>query len=216
MIDAGCLQGAANQYVRRDKSVFKRSFVFASFFLAGLLMSPPAQAHLQCVPYAREMSGIELHGNARTWWERASGHYERGSEPQVGAVMAMSASRAMPLGHVAVVSEIVDARHILIDQANWVGPGVVEHGVLVEDASHDGDWSEVRVWYAPGGTMGARLNPVSGFIYPQASEMADNDASDDGATLSSTQVTAQAADTETPKLKAVSDQGARTKRSAAG
>ncbi len=216
MIDGGRLQGGADHYVRRGKQIFNRNFVFASALFAALLMSAPAQAHLQCVPYAREVSGIELHGNARTWWDSASGRYERGSEPQVGAVMAMSSSRAMPLGHVAVVSKIVDARHILIDQANWVGPGVVEHDVLVEDASLDGDWSEVRVWYAPGGTMGARLNPVSGFIYPQPSEMADNDASDDSAPLSSTQATVQAADTGTPNLKAASEHGTRTKRSAAG
>ncbi|MEJ2410150.1 MAG: CHAP domain-containing protein [Novosphingobium sp.] len=216
MIDGGRLLGAANQYVRRGKYIFNRHFVFASVLFAGLLMSAPAQAHLQCVPYAREMSGIEIHGNARTWWDKASGHYERGREPQVGAVMAMSASRAMPLGHVAVVSKIVDARHILIDQANWAGPGVVEHDVPVEDASLDGDWSEVRVWYAPADTMGARLNPVSGFIYPQAAEMADRDTSGANATFSSSQVTALAGDEDALKLKDASDESVQAERSEAG
>lgn len=160
-----------------------------SLALAGILTSQPAQAHLQCVPYARNASGIDIHGDARTWWHQASGSYARGSAPKVGAVMAMAASSAMPLGHVAVVSKIVDARHILIDQANWAGPGVIEHDVLVEDASTDGDWSEVRVWYAPANAMGARLNPVSGFIYaPTDGNAPDADA---GTTLAaSTQIAA--------------------------
>jgi hypothetical protein len=35
---------------------------------------------LQCVPYARERSGIALYGDASTWWERARGSgYTRGA-----------------------------------------------------------------------------------------------------------------------------------------
>ena len=30
-------------------------------------------ARLQCVPYAREESGVELRGNASTWWRQARG-----------------------------------------------------------------------------------------------------------------------------------------------
>src|SRR3982751_5716376 len=36
---------------------------------------------LQCVPFARENTGIELSGNVNTWWDSASGLYERGSKP---------------------------------------------------------------------------------------------------------------------------------------
>ena len=43
---------------------------------------------LQCVPYARQVSGIQIYGDAHTWWGQAAGRYERGSVPQVGAVMA--------------------------------------------------------------------------------------------------------------------------------
>ena len=129
------------------------------------LSAQPAQARLQCVPYARDHSGIEIHGNAHLWWNAAEGRYERGQEPQVGAVMAFRSSGAMPLGHVAVVAQVIDERHILIDHANWSRPGGIETGVPVEDVSEAGDWSEVRVWYGPIGALGSRHNPVAGFIY---------------------------------------------------
>lgn len=129
---------------------------------SGQAMAGP----LQCVPYARDHSGIEIHGNAWTWWEKAKGLYERGAAPRIGAVLAMARSAAMPLGHVAVVRKIVDARHILLDHANWSSPGRIEHSALAEDVSDAGDWSEVRVWYGPARGLGSRVNPVSGFIYP--------------------------------------------------
>ncbi|TYC79100.1 CHAP domain-containing protein [Novosphingobium sp. BW1] len=131
-------------------------------------MTGEASAHLQCVPYARRLSGIEIHGDARTWWQQAKGRYQRGSIPKAGAVIAFAATNAMPLGHVAVIDEVVDARHVLIDHANWSAPGMIEHRVLAEDVSSDGDWSLVRIFYAPIGGLGARSNPVRGFIYPNA------------------------------------------------
>jgi surface antigen len=131
-------------------------------------MPAMAQGHLQCVPYAREVSGIDIHGNAWTWWDQASGLYERGQQPRVGAVLAFRATEAMPLGHVAVVSQVVDRRHLLLDHANWSSPGRIEHAALAEDASEAGDWSSVRVWYAPAGGLGSRTNPTYGFIYTNA------------------------------------------------
>jgi hypothetical protein len=64
-----------------------------------------------------------------------------------------------------VVSQIVDQRHLLLDHANWSGPGRIEHAALAEDVSEAGDWSNVRVWYAPSGSLGTRTNPTYGFIY---------------------------------------------------
>ncbi len=49
----------------------------------------------------------------------AKGVYDRGAEPEVGAVMVFSGTRKLPMGHVAVVSKIVSDREILIDHANW-------------------------------------------------------------------------------------------------
>ena len=130
------------------------------------LLPGAAQARiLQCVPYARAVSGIEIHGNAGLWWSKAEGRYQRGAEPRPGAVMAFRPSAAMPLGHVAVVGEIVDERHVLLDHANWSGPGRIERRALAADVSEAGDWSAVRVWWAPDNTLGARENPVFGFIY---------------------------------------------------
>lgn len=139
--------------------------------LAAAAMAVPAAAsgYLQCVPFARAASGVDLFGNAETWWDQAAGRYERGSEPRIGAVLAMPGTRAMPNGHVAVVTAIVSDREILIDHANW-SPingrrGQIERGVRVVDVSAAGDWSAVRVWYAPIRDLGLRANPAHGFIY---------------------------------------------------
>jgi surface antigen len=147
------------------------SFLLRALLAAGLgaaLSAPATAAYLQCAPYARAESGIEIHGNAGTWWNQAAGHYRRGAEPQVGAVLAFQPTRAMPIGHVAVVAEVVDSRHIRLNHANWSGHGRIEHGALAEDVSANGDWSVVRVWYAPQHALGLRTNPTYGFIYADA------------------------------------------------
>ncbi|MDE8650206.1 CHAP domain-containing protein [Novosphingobium sp. H3SJ31-1] len=127
--------------------------------------------YLQCVPYARATSGIQIHGDAWTWWEQAQSRYERGTNPRVGAVMAFEPYRNMNLGHVAVVSRIVDQRTVLVRHANW-SPingmrGQIENDVVVLDVSRRNDWSTVRVWYAPLQGLGNTDWPVSGFIYPR-------------------------------------------------
>jgi hypothetical protein len=147
------------------------SLTLRVLLIAGLACAatPSAAAHLQCAPYARAESGIAIHGNAGTWWDQAAGHYRRGGQPQVGAVLAFQPTRAMPVGHVAVVAAVVDSRHILLNHANWSGPGRIERGALAEDASPNGDWSVVRVWYARQGSLGLRANPTFGFIYRDGS-----------------------------------------------
>ncbi|MEI6640995.1 MAG: CHAP domain-containing protein [Novosphingobium sp.] len=125
--------------------------------------------YIQCVPYARKVSGIQLYGDAHTWWPQAAGHYARGTRPKAGAVMAFRPYGAMQLGHVAAVSRIVDSRTVLLRHANW-SPidgrrGQPEDNVRAVDVSPANDWSEVRVWYAPLGGLGTTHWPVSGFIY---------------------------------------------------
>ena len=139
---------------------------FLAFF-AVVALPTAAQARLQCVTYARQISDVQLSGNARDWWSNAAGTYDRGQQPKAGAVLAFSGTRSMPYGHVAVVRKVVDDRHILIDHANWSGPGMVEKGVMAVDVSAAGDWSEVRVWYAPTKSVGLRASPAHGFIYPR-------------------------------------------------
>jgi hypothetical protein len=109
---------------------------------------------------------VQLRGNARDWWGNAEGVYERGETPAEGAVLAFRGTQAMPYGHVAVVSKVLDARHVLLNHANWSRPGMIERGVLAVDVSPAGDWSSVRVWYGPSGSLGLRESPTFGFIYP--------------------------------------------------
>ncbi|MFK4874805.1 CHAP domain-containing protein [Novosphingobium sp. ZW T3_23] len=133
--------------------------------IAQALASPALAQHLQCVPYARTQSGISIHGNAATWWAQAEGTYSRGHVPQTGSVLVFKSTAAMPYGHVAMIREIVDSRHVLLDHANWSGPGLIERRALAEDISEAGDWSSVRVWYGPSRALGSRENPTFGFIY---------------------------------------------------
>ena len=132
----------------------------------GSSILPP---YLQCVPYARAVTGIQIRGDAWTWWDQADGRYARGFWPKVGAVMALKPHGNSHLGHVAAVSRIIDSRTILIRHANW-SPingrrGQIEDNVKVIDVSDTNDWSEVRVWYAPIQAIGGSVWPVQGFIY---------------------------------------------------
>jgi surface antigen len=134
--------------------------------------SPGLPPYLQCVPYARAVTGIRIYGDAHTWWGQAEGRYTRGFKPKVGAVLALKPSGGSTLGHVAAVSRIVDPRTILIRHSNW-SPingrrGQIEDNVRVVDVSNANDWSEVRVWYAPIQALGGSVWPVQGFIYPAA------------------------------------------------
>ncbi|MEZ5680372.1 MAG: CHAP domain-containing protein [Erythrobacter sp.] len=127
------------------------------------------EPYLQCAPYARKVSGIQIFGDARNWWEQAQGRYTTGAQPRVGAVMVFRPHRSMQLGHVATVSRVVDSRRVLLDHANW-SPidgrrGQVEKDVIAIDVSPANDWSEVRVWYAPLGDVGSTAWPIDGFIY---------------------------------------------------
>lgn len=128
--------------------------------------------YLECVPYARSYSGIQIYGDAWTWWDKADGIYQRGNRPQVGAVLAFVPHGNMRLGHVAAVSRVIDNRSVLISHSNW-SPingqrGQVERDVRAIDVSPANDWSQVRVWYAPLGDLGTTAWPTRGFIYPKA------------------------------------------------
>lgn len=120
-------------------------------------------SRLQCVPYAREVSHIELSGDAFLWWAEAAGRYERGHSPAIGSVLNFRSTGRMPLGHVAVVTAVLGPRRILVTQANWV-PGTITNDVTVEDVSPENNWSAVRVEYGNGDVMGS-VYPTYGFIY---------------------------------------------------
>jgi surface antigen len=136
---------------------------------------PTAQAlalneGLQCVPYARQLSGVQIFGDAHTWWGQAQGKYGTGRAPKFGAVLAFKPHGRMQLGHVGAVSKILDNRTILMSHANWSTingkRGHIENNVQVVDVSERNDWSRVRVWYTPIGALGTTEWPTHGFIYP--------------------------------------------------
>ena len=140
---------------------------FALVAACCLMTAVPAQARFwQCVPFARAMSGVDIHGNAWTWWSQAAGRYERGNTPKLGSIMSFKRTGRMPLGHVAMVSAVLSDREVLLTHANWSHPGGIERGVRAIDVSPEGDWSQVKVWFAPLGDLGTSVYPVNGFIYP--------------------------------------------------
>jgi surface antigen len=118
-----------------------------------------------CAPFARMFSGIQLFGNAATWWSQAVGKYTRGGAPKAGSVMVFKAIGSMRVGHVATVSQIVSDRVIKVTHANWSARGQVEHDVMVMDTSAKNDWSQVRVWFKNLHDLGTHSYPVYGFIY---------------------------------------------------
>lgn len=137
---------------------------------------------ISCVPFARENSGIELSGNAFQWWNNAEGLYQRGARPEVGSVLNFRANGRMRMGHVAVVTNVVNPRSVEIDHANWAGPGASRGGVsrdiTVVDVSDHNDWTAVRVALGHTSEFGS-VYPTYGFIYdrPDHGTMVANNAS---------------------------------------
>jgi surface antigen len=123
-------------------------------------------ANLQCVPFARQASGVELYGDANTWWVQAAGRYPRSKSPAFGSVFVLRGYNNPGRGHVAVVTHIDSNRLIRVDHANWLNGGEISTGVPVLDVSANNDWSEVRVWHIPGGHWGGRIYRADGFIHP--------------------------------------------------
>ena len=147
-----------------------------AYLLIAFAALAPASARAQgldyvgeCVPFARAASGIQIYGNAWTWWRQAEGRYLRGHTPRIGAVMVFAQSSQLRLGHVAVISRSVTPRIVMITHANWSrlngARGHAEQDVTLTDVSQRGDWSQVRVWYRDREGLGSTTYPVYGFVY---------------------------------------------------
>ena len=92
---------------------------------------------------------------------------QRGGVPEAGSVLTFRANGRMRLGHVAVVSQVINPREIEIDHANWWGPGMrggVARNIPVVDVSEANDWTAVRVGLGQSGEFGS-VYPTYGFIY---------------------------------------------------
>src|SRR5947209_7106325 len=150
--------------------------LLGSLAVAAMVSLAPAGAvadtYWQCVPFARLISGIQIFGDAYTWWKQALGRYQTGVQPKAGAVLCFKPTERMKLGHVAVVSQVLTDRVIQITHANWSpiegSRGKIEKDVTLIDVSQGGDWSMVKVWYDPNRDMGGSTYPTYGFIYQDA------------------------------------------------
>lgn len=162
---------------KRTKAALGSLAVAATLFISG--GAAQAEPYWQCVTFARMFSGIQIFGDAWTWWGSAlKANYPTGFQPKSGAVLVFKPNGPMTRGHVAVVSEVLTDRVIQITHANWslIGGarGQVEKDVTVVDVSPRGDWSQVKVWYDPIRDLGKTSYPTYGFIYQKTDGAARN------------------------------------------
>ena len=137
---------------------------------------PPVGIHpysgevVQCVPYARQVTGIDLVGDAWTWWDGAAGKYERGHAPRQFAILVLSRTARLKLGHVAVVMDVNSPRQIRVTHANFGSDSASRHIIYDSmpaiDVSAENDWTLVRFWNYQASAWGT-LYPAYGFIYPE-------------------------------------------------
>jgi hypothetical protein len=120
---------------------------------------------IECAPFARALTGVQLAGAADDWWGEAAGRYQRAATPEVGGILVLRRSDRLPYGHVAVVTRVLSSRQVLVSQANWVHHRVSQDQPVI-DVSPRNDWSLVRVWWPPTGQMGIADYPTRGFILP--------------------------------------------------
>lgn len=175
---------------QRTRAVLGSLAAAATLFFSGA-GAAQAEPYWQCVTFARMFSGIQIFGDAWTWWGSAmKADYPTGFQPKSGAVLVFKPQGQMRLGHVAVVSNVLTDRVIQITHANWsiMGGrrGQVEKDVTVVDVSPRGDWSQVKVWYDPIRDLGTTTYPTYGFIYQKT----------DGATRNAMQTAAMSAVTQ--------------------
>jgi len=166
--------------IKRAKAAFG-IVLFACALTLSAGGAANAENYWQCVPFARMISGIQLFGDAWTWWQQAAGKYSQGFSPKTGAVLVFKPTGIMNKGHVAVVSQVLTDRIIQVTHANWSvidgTRGKVERDVTVVDVSPSGDWSQVKVWFDPAGDVGKTVYPTYGFIY-QSSQKATRSAAE--------------------------------------
>lgn len=122
---------------------------------------------VQCVPYARDVSGINIMGDAHTWWAKAEQqNFKRGRAPVPGAVLVLSKTEKLRHGHLGVVKNVVGPRDIDITHSNWGSDkqsrSLIYKSMRVKDVSPKNDWTLLRFWN--GKSFGAPY-PAHGFIY---------------------------------------------------
>jgi hypothetical protein len=153
---SACASGPAEAPVRT-------SAVPEAYRVDGL--PPPTQ----CALFAREFTGINIRGDAWSWWDLAAGQYPRNNTPHSDTVLVLRATPQLKLGHVAIVKKVIGPREILVTHANWGNDDptrrIIHDSTAVVDVSPANDWTEVRFWHAPSGAFG-KVYDAYGFIYP--------------------------------------------------
>ncbi|MGB0695637.1 MAG: CHAP domain-containing protein [Rhodospirillaceae bacterium] len=126
------------------------------------------ESFVWCVPYARFVSGIQLRGDAHTWWASAAGKYKRDSKPALGSILSMPKTSRLSRGHIAVVTAIEGPRRIKVSHANWgwnrATRGKIYEHMPVLDVSENNDWSKVRLMHPATNAFG-RPYKADGFIH---------------------------------------------------
>ena len=115
-----------------------RIFCSIALLAAACISSPASAASLldyvgQCVPFARAASGIQIYGDAWTWWRQADGRYQRTHAPKVGSVIVFA---TLPSGE----------RYGFIGDLTWQLDGVTERleRPLIMRMLADSDAKQVR------------------------------------------------------------------------
>jgi surface antigen len=147
------------------RAKFRWGLVWGAVLMTFLTMPTRRAAAGNCALYARAQTGVDLFGAAGGWWDEAAGLYQRGQVPAVGSILVFRRTGHIPSGHVAVVGQVISAREIVVNHANWYH-GMVTRNVTVIDDSPNNDWSAVAVMDLDTGKYG-RDNPTYGFVYPQ-------------------------------------------------
>jgi hypothetical protein len=153
----------------RKPGIISALLLFATLSACGqperVAGKPSGYSDLECVAYARQRSGIQISGDAWTWWHGAAGRYGRSNRPTPMSVLVLRRSSQLPGGHVAVVRFVVGAREIRVDHANWDDRrtrGRIYEDMPVIDVSPRNDWTALRFWNGAGY---GKVYAAHGFIH---------------------------------------------------
>jgi surface antigen len=141
---------------------------------ARITGKPSGYADLECVSYARQLTGVQIQGDAWTWWHSAAGRYARSNKPTPMSVLVLRRTHQLPGGHVAVVRSVVGAREIRVDHANWDDRrtrGRIYENMSVIDVSPRNDWTSLRFWNGAGY---GKVYAAHGFIHNRSVAQADD------------------------------------------
>ncbi len=129
-------------------------------------LPPPTQ----CALFAREFTGINIRGDAWSWWDLAASQYPRANVPKADTILVLRATPQLKLGHVAIVKKVVGPREILVTHANWGNDDptrrIIHDSTAVADVSPNNDWTQLRFFNAPAHAFG-KVYEAYGFIYPR-------------------------------------------------